>query len=230
MRCNTHPFHSGIGVCAFCLRERLSALTSPKYDEVSSPEYHRNPKPSSAHPTPPPPLCHPSPFSNVSGKNRNAKRFSLLSPIWGYPSPKKAQSAAGFSKSSGSNNSWVLALGLGRKMRNKKASPHVQPLSGRGMSPATEQSPGRGVSIPSPLWRKQSPHRFSSFGLCLSPMMRPIAGNRREHAPPETAFSGEFRGTFSRRCGSGGGAMAYDLPPGLITNRSRKLVDLGKVW
>lgn len=232
MRCRTHPTHSGIGVCAFCLRERLSALTaSPAAcQEVSSPDCRVDPERSSATRSPPPLLCHLSPFSSAGGKNRAAKKLSLWSPIRANPGPKKADCAAGFSKPSGSTTSWRSALSLGRTMRNKKTSPHVQPVSGRGMSPAVELSPGRGAApIPSPLWRRQSPHRFSSFGLCLSPMVRPIPGNRRAHAPPETAFSGEIRGTFNRRCG-GDGAVITELSPSLVTNRSRKLVDLGKVW
>lgn len=234
MRCNIHPSDSGIGVCAFCLRDRLSAITasSAGYDKASSPESDRDPDRSSAPRTRSPILCHLSPFSNVTGKNRSAQKFSLFSPIWGNPScPKKAESG---SKTSGSNNSWLLALNLGRRKRNKKASTHVQPVSGRGMSPAAELSPGRGVTTPSPMWRQQSPRRFSSFSLCLSPMVRPIPGNRRGHAPPETSFSGEIRGMFNRRCGGGGGgvggAVVPELWPGLMTNRSRKLADLGKVW
>ncbi|XP_020673081.1 uncharacterized protein LOC110092754 [Dendrobium catenatum] len=236
MRCRTHPSDSGIGVCPFCLRERLSSLavadSSNGHVETSSPENHWDPDRSSAPRAPTPLLCHLSPFSNAAGKNRAVGKFSLLSPIWGSnPGPKKAESGAGLSKPSGSNNSWLLALNLGRRKRNKRASPHVQPVSGRGMSPAAELSPGRGVSIPSPMWRQQSPRRLSSFGLCLSPMVRPIPANRRGHAPPETSFPSEKRGTFNRRCGSGGGAVVHELSPCLMANRSRKLVDFGRiVW
>ncbi|PKU60427.1 hypothetical protein MA16_Dca028552 [Dendrobium catenatum] len=128
MRCRTHPSDSGIGVCPFCLRERLSSLavadSSNGHVETSSPENHWDPDRSSA--------------------------------------PRA---------------------------------------------------------------------RLSSFGLCLSPMVRPIPANRRGHAPPETSFPSEKRGTFNRRCGSGGGAVVHELSPCLMANRSRKLVDFGRiVW
>lgn len=240
MRCRTHPSDHGAGVCACCLRERLSALAAVAAEN--------NDKPSPAI------LSHRSDFANVSddGQKRRAVKFSFLSPIWGNPSPKKAESDAIVLKPSVSNFSF-LALVIRQWKKNKKKSPHisppaedvtrgrsmkphVQPVNGRGMSPAmkdkTEEDERR-ITTPSPLRRKahrqQSPNKLSSYVVCLSPMLMPSPRNRRNYGPSDTVFAGDLQGTLNRKW-SGIGVPGSDVTPGIGLNRSRKLVDLGKAW
>ncbi|KAI0489184.1 hypothetical protein KFK09_029026 [Dendrobium nobile] len=234
MRCRTHPSDHGAGVCPCCLRERLSALTVAQVENKA--------KPSRAI------LSSRSDFPNVSDERqkRRAVKFSKNS------SPKKAESDAIVLKSSGSNSSF-LDLILGQWKKNKKKSPHiapaaedvsrgrsrkphVQPVDGRGMSPAMKDETNkdeRRISTPSPLKRKaqrpQSPNKLSSYAVCLSPMLRPSPGNRRNHGASEAVFAGDLQGTLNRKW-SGAGVAVPDASSGQGLNRSRKLVDLGKAW
>ncbi|KAL0905042.1 hypothetical protein M5K25_027213 [Dendrobium thyrsiflorum] len=240
MRCRTHPSDHGAGVCPCCLRERLSALT------VDPAENKAKPSPAI--------LRSRSDFPNASDERqkRRAVKLSLLSPNRRNPSPKKAESDAIVLKRSGSNSSF-LALIIRQWKKNKKKSPHispatedvsrgrsrkphVQPVDGRGMSPAMKDETDkdeRRISTPSPLRRKaqrpQSPNRLSSYAVCLSPMLRPSPGNRRNHGASETVLAGDQQGTLNRRW-SGVGVAALDASSGQGLNRSRKLVDLGKAW
>ncbi|KAG0449855.1 hypothetical protein HPP92_027072 [Vanilla planifolia] len=182
------------------------------------------------------------------------RRISVLSPGLGHPSPIKRESKLS------RPNSWFSSLIRGGRKRPKNASPQIssapeetghggltkaQILAAncRGMSPAAEEeteyyasdgeyATARRLPGPSPLMRKataaqqnnanHSPRSVSSFALCITPLIRTSPGNRRSFATPESP-----RGVFTRRCGGGA------LPDGsfiLQQNRSRKLVDLGKVW
>lgn len=233
MKCRIHPSDSGAGVCACCLRERLSALTSSHardYD-LSSTEDRRNLGSSSV---PPPILCNQPAFPKISRNNRGPEnnRDNL--------NAGKATSDAAPSEPPSGSNSWLLGLTLGRKKKSKKNSPHVQLVNARGMSPAAEEaveggcarkpSPGRCTSTPSPMRRQPSPRSFSGLGRCLSPLMRPSPGTHRGQASPVTAFPGKLHGNLNRRCSGVGRADVPDVSSVLATNRSRKLVDLGKDW
>lgn len=235
--CKTHPSDQASGVCARCLRERLSALTAAEAEHGAE---QSSPAKIGSRPDFP------------DGKRRRAPKPSRLSPIRGNPSPKKAEPEAIVLKPSGSNLSF-LALIIRQWRKSKKKSPHmspaaedvgrgrsrqahVRPVSGRGMSPATNdeaEEHRRRAAAPSPLRRKaqrqQSPSRLSSYAVCLSPMLRPSPGNRRSHAPAETPFSGDLKGALNRKWSGVGGAVP-DGSSGQGLNRSRKLVDLGKAW
>lgn len=240
MRCRAHTSDHGAGVCAHCLRERLSALTAAAA-EHNAEQYPAN-------------ISSRSDFPDASedGKKRCAQKFSFLSPVRGNPSPKKAEPDAVVLKPSVSNFSFLaLIIRQWRKNKNKSPhispaaegvnrgrsrQPHVQPVNGRGMSPVMRdetEKHGRRISTPSPLNRKaqrqQSPNRLSSYAVCLSPMLRPTPGNRRNHGPSETVFTGDLKGSLNRKW-SGVGVAVHDSSSGLGLNRSRKLVDLGKTW
>ncbi|PKU62167.1 uncharacterized protein LOC110099551 [Dendrobium catenatum] len=241
MSCRIHPSDLGAGVCACCLRERLSNLFAahPDNGAAPSPAIKQKPEPCAA-----PLLCSRSgPHDSFAADDCHGNR---------KPCPNKAISNSIVPKPSVSN-SWHSALILWQRKKNKKKStqtspgaeefsrgrtkkPHIRPVNARGMSPAsidqTEEEDGRRLSANSSLRRKaqrqQSPCKLSSYALCLNPLMRPSPGNQRNHAL-ETVFTGEPRGTFNPRC-SGAGAAVPDACSGLVPNRSRKLVDLGKVW
>ncbi|KAK8945775.1 hypothetical protein KSP40_PGU021456 [Platanthera guangdongensis] len=231
MKCSVHPSNCGEGVCAFCLRERLSIITGSLAgnDDLLSPDDTQR---SSV-----PPLLggRQSALNKFDGKNLGARKLSLESP-----SPKKAESDDAVSGPSGSP-SCLPGLTLGRKKRNKMTSLHVDPVNTRGMSPVSDeaaargglsakQSPSRCTSSP-PIRRQQSPRSFSSLALCLSPLGRPIPGNHGGNNLPDMTLPVKIRGTFNQQCGRGGGGGGIpDLPSALGTSRSRKLADLGKIW
>ncbi|XP_020577596.1 uncharacterized protein LOC110022822 [Phalaenopsis equestris] len=236
MRCREHSSdHSG-GVCPRCLRDRLSSLAAAEAEQ----EGRRSPEILSSHTDSP----------NVSDdQKRRAHKLSLFSPIRVKQTPKKTESDAIVLKPSISHSGF-LSLIMKQWSKNRKKlqgispaeeydsrgrsrKPHLQPVNGRGMSPAMkEEREGdrRRISAPSPLrqkaQRQQSPNRFSSYVVCLSPMLRPSPGNRRNHGPSDTVIAGDVHGSLNRKW-SGVGVAFPEASSGLGMNRSRKLVDLG---
>jgi hypothetical protein len=81
--------------------------------------------------------------------------------------------------------------------------------------------------IPSPL-RRGLGHRkrqgTSSFGVCLSPLVRPSPAHRRSQLS-ETGFSGDLNSPAHHRYVGTGGAS---VGPSLCHNRSRKIADIGR--
>lgn len=246
MRCRIHSSDAGSGVCACCLRDRLSALTfSPVDGDLQNPDSSTSP----------------SSFPNFSdrrstdqgsgGRKSCSVKFSILNPLWGSKNtPKKVEINAVVLKPSGSNVR-LSALILPQRIRRNNKSTAIRPAaedeirgrskkppgSGRGMSPA---SGNEGAPAPSPLKRKvvaTQPHNaqtqpssrsVSSFAMCLNPVVRPSHGYRRSHGLGQAVVAGEIRRTIVR--GYDGGAAVPDPSFVLGPNRSRKLVDLGKIW
>lgn len=237
MNCRIHPSDLGAGVCACCLRERLSNLFAAPPDNAA--------EPSPAIKQTPEPCSRSKPHDSFAADYCHGNRKSC---------PNKPIPNSIVPKPSGSN-SWHSALILWQRRKNKNQKstqnspgieefsrgrtkkPTIRPVNARGMSPASmdkaEEEDGRRLSANSSLRRKaqrqQSPCKLSSYALCLNPLMRPSPGNQRSHAL-ETVFAGEPRPeTFNPRCSAVGEAVP-DACSGMVPNRSRKLVDLGKVW
>ncbi|WOL05456.1 hypothetical protein Cni_G14185 [Canna indica] len=70
MKCKSHPYEQGAGVCASCLRERLFALIAAQ-NELSSNNHHRHRRSDPA-PPPPPPLVFPRSVSPYVSRRRSA--------------------------------------------------------------------------------------------------------------------------------------------------------------
>ncbi|KAG0472796.1 hypothetical protein HPP92_014219 [Vanilla planifolia] len=162
MRCKIHSSDPGAGVCACCLRERLSALASSAAGKDSVPPTSSRQKSdlSSARQSV---LCHRPARHSVSGSASSAAAITaggcgggkppIVPPISGDPNLKRSESDRFKSSKS---NFWLVALIRGRGKGNKKASPqvssvqedvglgqarkpHVPEVIGRGLSPAPEE-------------------------------------------------------------------------------------------
>ncbi|PKA53285.1 hypothetical protein AXF42_Ash010015 [Apostasia shenzhenica] len=267
MRCKIHPSDPGVGVCALCLRQRLSAIAAaedvgPSPDLRGKPRlFHRSTAPDPFGLRPAEDLSHLHHRSSQIGTTpASSSMFSTMLP---HPTHEETESESGTEKPSDSR-SWLWPLwGIVRcrRKRNKKMSRfvsvdeqedkrrtakvlHPQHVNGRGMSPADKEevdvvdSDGGYTTDPFPTaasnhnnsHQRNCHRRFSSLGLCFSPLLRPSPGNRKCQATSEVGFSGELRGTFNsygHRGGAAAGATA-GRSSGMGPNRSRKLADFGK--
>lgn len=244
MRCKIHLADTGAGVCAACLRERLtnlSAAVANAGDADYSPESRRNlgrsafPKSFGLRPADP------------DTERRHARRFSFLSFLLAQSKQRETNSDSEAAKPS-RTRTWLSSMIRRRRVqKTKKRTPPrfatAEWVSDRGMSPAEKEestdfdSDSGYHTDPLPMRQPEMNHycgrqrnrncRLTGFSLCFSPLMRPSPGKRKNQAPSEVGFSGELRGGFNTQRNRFGGASAGGKPV-LGPNRSRKIADFGK--
>lgn len=254
MRCKIHPSEASPGVCATCLRERLTALADAVAvaGEADFSSVRRRTLGRSAssnafglRPAIPHQGRKNAAVSEGDGVGRiHFRRFTFFSDLVGHFRHRETESNLEAKRPSRSR-SWLSAMirGKGRRKKKKKAAQIVleDRVIGRGMSPAEkedttdyESESGYQTEPPvkgprdssSPMRHAEENHysRFTGFSLCFSPLMRPSPRNRWSQAPSEIAFSGELRGPFTAQQQRYGGGGSSVLGQ----NRSRKIADFGK--
>ncbi|XP_068650623.1 uncharacterized protein [Aristolochia californica] len=140
MRCKSHPYEGGVGVCASCLRERLLALVAAQEREAESPDNRRKSE------THPPPLVFPrsvSPYVSRRSAAREAwhhhprfystpqvgpscrdnknGRFSLISSIFRSRSHEKdSDPRVSDASAKVSSSSWISNLFPGRRKKKSR--------------------------------------------------------------------------------------------------------------
>ncbi|KAJ8505288.1 hypothetical protein OPV22_006174 [Ensete ventricosum] len=207
MKCERHPFETGVGVCASCLRQRLLAITAPA-QAASSPEH-------------PSPLPFPFPRSvSPYGSRRTAgsRRYSsVVSALFGQHEPgdrdRKPQKS----------RSWLSALLRGRRKKNMSSVyPPEDAAAGSSWDPEPEFR--YGAKSPCRSWHRKRPpmreptgehhHRDGDdptrFATCFSPLMIASCSRRRSRME-EIGFSKQ--GPHHRRRASTGGPLLYADPP-----------------
>ncbi|KAK8945419.1 hypothetical protein KSP40_PGU006967 [Platanthera guangdongensis] len=252
MRCKIHPSDAP-GVCATCLRERLTALAAAVANASEadfSSERRRYLGRSASSDTfglrPAGPI-HGRENAAVSEgggvRRRHFRRFTFFSDLLCHFRHRETESNAEAKRPSRSR-SWlsVMIRGKGRLKKKKKTSQIVleDRVIGRGMSPAEkEETMGydsdSGYQTEPPLKGPRdasSPdihyggHNFHSRFTGLSLCFSPLMRPSGQ-TPSEVAFSGELRGTFNAPRQRYGGTSAGGSS-GLGPNRSRKIADFGK--
>lgn len=249
MRCKIHPSDPGAGVCATCLRERLTTLSSAVAkagDADYSPESRRNlgrsasPKSFGLRPADPD-------SDGGGGQREHVRRFSFLSFLLTHSKHMETNSDSEAAKPSRSR-SWLSSMIRGRRVqkRKKRTPPRFvmeERVTGRGLSPAekevstdfdsesgyhTDPLPTRQPEVSNYSGRQRRRNcRLKGFSMCFSPLMRPSPGKRKNQAPSEVGFSGELRGGFNTQRNRYGGASSGGSSF-LGPNRSRKIADFGK--
>ncbi|WOL06127.1 hypothetical protein Cni_G14859 [Canna indica] len=193
MMCKTHPFESGVGVCAICLRQRLFALTETvsgsteiATEEVISPEHQPSSKPSSTTHTPSPPsLGHfPRSVSPYVPRAGTTRRSFVLSTVF---SRRRRGDDRDTKPQQSTTTSWLSTLLHGRwrkkKMSRMFSANDDAAAAGRdrGMSPESgcyadsspswlprrpKPSPMRGVTAE----HKHHHGALAGFAVCFSPL------------------------------------------------------------
>ncbi|CAL9160659.1 unnamed protein product [Musa hybrid cultivar] len=205
MKCESHPFEAGVGVCASCLRERLLAITAPA-QAASSPE----------HPSP-----LPFQFPRSVSPSGSRRYSSVVSALFGCHGPGDRD------RTPQKSRSWLSALLRGRRKKNMSS---VYSPEDAAAWPGRDPDPEFRYDAKSPCrsWhRKRQPvreptgeptgehnHRdrddLTRFATCFSPLM--IASySRRRSRMEEIGFS-EI-GPHHRRRASTGGPLLYADPP-----------------
>ncbi|PKA53058.1 hypothetical protein AXF42_Ash002040 [Apostasia shenzhenica] len=205
MMCKIHPSDPGAGVCACCLRERLSTLAASVAEDEADPSSEAI-------------------FSPLCGQP-NLREMETY-PVVLKPSTPKLSELIRCRTWGNKKKTMPISPAAEEDARGRTRKPQFLPVKARGMSPALKE--GGYETEPSPLWQKpaadpQNHHSFSSFSLCLSPVVRPI-GNRR--SPAGIAVYGGVPGTLNPDRPQNGASGSSPFP---LSNRSRKLADFGKV-
>lgn len=235
MRCKKHfsDHSSSVGVCASCLRHKLSTLSIHSQSQ-NPPIPNPNPKPK-PNPNPnPPPLVLPrsvSPYKSGRPAPTHIQRF--------YSTPQVDLSHQRRKKNSGKFGliSKLFRSRSGKSQPSDQAAPTTSTslsLSSsyscyaKGMSPDRPSdefdSPARSLPRPSPGRVRPSPAR-AGIALCLSPLLRPSPA-RQWNFGPDGGYSGEIRASTAGQGNSNkphlSGAASF------CANRSRKLADFGR--
>lgn len=225
MRCARHPFEDGIGVCATCLRERLLALrgsvaggTSPSAStSPSSLSFRRSASPR---------------VPAASEKLKSAKP-SILTGLFGR------RGAGGPERKPRRSSSWLSALLHGGRLEKiKNTSRPFSSTSNRGMSPDNRREPPlpRQSNI-SPTRPAASEHHrpchsggLAGFAICFSPLATTNhPNNNRRSRVSEFSFSGELPRAAAEVPRRPRPQLGRATAAALGHDRSRKLVDLGKL-
>ncbi|KAK1261491.1 hypothetical protein QJS04_geneDACA008733 [Acorus gramineus] len=245
MKCRSHPYETGVGVCAPCLRERLLALIAAQL-KLSEEETNRPPPPAAAEPPPPLPAFprSVSPYicrlrrrsvndtdprfystpqigaaSAAGGRGRRG-RFSIFSSLFGSRSEEVE---------SESKPSWLSSLFSGR--RRKKSRPAGRPEDW-GLSPvasdgADSPESESGCSTDSSGgWRRTATHPtpMRRRGAAPPPHMRTLSGLSFCLSPHVRAGSRPNRAQKSEP------VSAEFHHRHVCANRSRKIADFGRDW